>query len=264
VRERARAQMANGVDRSSDRPVYRQIADQLRNAITRGEFTPGAKLPSERVLMDRYQTSRVTVRQAIAVLGAEGLIDVEHGRGVFVRSRPPLRRLGRERLGRREREAGKGAFLSDAMAAGREASAEVEVARGVAPPEVAERLHLSQGDQVLIRRRRMLADGQPVQLATSYLPLQLVEGTQIEQADTGTGGTYARLEELGHRLGRFQEDLSARMPLPDEARALRLGAGVPVIRVVRTAFDEQGAPVEVNEMVLAADRYELTYMLPAD
>jgi GntR family transcriptional regulator len=256
--------MANGVDRSSDRPVYRQIADQLRNAITRGEFTPGAKLPSERVLMDRYQTSRVTVRQAIAVLGAEGLIDVEHGRGVFVRSRPPLRRLGRERLGRREREAGKGAFLSDAMAAGREASAEVEVARGVAPPEVAERLHLSQGDQVLIRRRRMLADGQPVQLATSYLPLQLVEGTQIEQADTGTGGTYARLEELGHRLGRFQEDLSARMPLPDEARALRLGAGVPVIRVVRTAFDEQGAPVEVNEMVLAADRYELTYMLPAD
>ena len=256
--------MANGVDRSSDRPVYRQIADQLRNTITRGEFTPGAKLPSERVLMDRYQTSRVTVRQAIAVLGAEGLIDVEHGRGVFVRSRPPLRRLGRERLGRREREAGKGAFLSDAMAAGREASAEVEVARGVAPPEVAERLHLSQGDQVLIRRRRMLADGQPVQLATSYLPLQLVEGTQIEQPDTGTGGTYARLEELGHRLGRFQEDLSARMPLPDEARALRLGAGVPVIRVVRTAFDEQGAPVEVNEMVLAADRYELTYMLPAD
>jgi GntR family transcriptional regulator len=256
--------MANGVDRSSDRPVYRQIADQLRNTITRGEFTPGAKLPSERVLMDRYQTSRVTVRQAIAVLGAEGLIDVEHGRGVFVRSRPPLRRLGSERLGRREREAGKGAFLSDAVAAGREASAEVEVARGVAPPEVAERLHLSQGDQVLIRRRRMLADGQPVQLATSYLPLQLVEGTQIEQADTGTGGTYARLEELGHRLGRFQEDLSARMPLPDEARALRLGAGVPVIRVVRTAFDEQGAPVEVNEMVLAADRYELTYMLPAD
>ena len=256
--------MANGVDRSSDRPVYRQIADQLRTAITQGEFPPGAKLPSERVLMDRYQTSRVTVRQAIAVLGAEGLIDVEHGRGVFVRSRPPLRRLGRERLGRREREAGKGAFLSDAMAAGREASAEVEVARGVAPPEVAERLHLSQGDQVVIRRRRMLADGQPVQLATSYLPLQLVEGTQIEQADTGTGGTYARLEELGHRLGRFQEDLSARMPLPDEARALRLGAGVPVIRVVRTAFDEQGAPVEVNEMVLAADRYELTYMLPAD
>ena len=256
--------MANGVDRTSDRPVYRQIADQLRDAIGRSEFPPGAKLPSERVLMDRYQTSRVTVRQAIAVLGAEGLINIEHGRGVFVRTRPPLRRLGRERLGRREREARKGAFLSDALAAGREASAEVEVARGVAPLEVAERLHLSQGDQVLIRRRRMLADGQPVQLATSYLPLQLAKGTQIEQVDTGPGGTYARLEELGHRLARFQEDVSARMPLPDEARALRLGAGIPVIRVVRTAFDEQGAAVEVNDMVLAADRYELTYVLPAD
>jgi GntR family transcriptional regulator len=256
--------MANGVDRSSDRPVYRQIADQLRDAIARGEFPAGAKLPSERVLMERYQTSRVTVRQAIAVLGAEGLINVEHGRGVFVRTRPPLRRLGRERLGRTEREAGKGAFLSDALAAGREASAEVEVARGSAPADVAERLHLSEGELALIRRRRMLADGQPVQLATSYLPLRLVEGTQIEQVNTGSGGIYARLEELGHRLGRFQEDVSARMPLPDEARALRLSTGMPVIRVVRTAFDEQGAPVEVNDMVLAADRYELTYVFPAD
>jgi GntR family transcriptional regulator len=256
--------MANGVDRSSDRPVYRQIADQLRDAIARGEFPPGAKLPSERVLMERYQTSRVTVRQAIAVLGAEGLINVEHGRGVFVRTRPPLRRLGRERLGRSEREAGKGAFLSDALAAGREASAEVEVVRGSAPADVAERLHLSEGELVLIRRRRMLADGQPVQLATSYLPIRLVEGSQIEQVDTGSGGTYARLEELGHRLGRFQEDVSARMPLPDEARGLQLSTGMPVIRVVRTAFDEQGAPVEVNDMVLAADRYELTYGFPAD
>jgi GntR family transcriptional regulator len=256
--------MANGVDRSSDRPVYRQIADQLRDAIARGEFPPGAKLPSERVLMEHYQTSRVTVRQAIAVLGAEGLINVEHGRGVFVRTRPPLRRLGRERLGRSEREAGKGAFLSDALAAGREASAEVEVVRGSAPADVAERLHLSEGELVLIRRRRMLADGQPVQLATSYLPIRLVEGSQIEQVDTGSGGTYARLEELGHRLGRFQEDVSARMPLPDEARGLQLSTGMPVIRVVRTAFDEQGAPVEVNDMVLAADRYELTYVFPAD
>jgi GntR family transcriptional regulator len=252
------------VDRSSDRPVYRQIADQLRDAIARGEFPPGAKLPSERVLMEHYQTSRVTVRQAIAVLGAEGLINVEHGRGVFVRTRPPLRRLGRERLGRSEREAGKGAFLSDALAAGREASAEVEVVRGSAPADVAERLHLSEGELVLIRRRRMLADGQPVQLATSYLPIRLVEGSQIEQVDTGSGGTYARLEELGHRLGRFQEDVSARMPLPDEARGLQLSTGMPVIRVVRTAFDEQGAPVEVNDMVLAADRYELTYVFPAD
>jgi GntR family transcriptional regulator len=256
--------MADGVDRSSDRPVYRQIADQLRDAIARGEFASDAKLPSERVLMQRYQTSRVTVRQAIAVLGAEGLIDVEHGRGVFVRTRPPLRLLGHERLGRHEREAGKGTFLTDTGAAGREASTEVEVTRGPAPAGIAERLRLAAGGQVLIRRRRMLADGQPVQLATSYLPLGLVEGTQIEQVDTGPGGTYARLEELGHRLARFQEDVSARMPLPDEARALRLSAGMPVIRVVRTAFDDQGTPVEVNDMVLAADRYELTYVLPAD
>ena len=51
--------MANGVDRSSDRPVYRQIADQLRNTITRGEFTPGAKLPSEGSLARQFGAQKV-------------------------------------------------------------------------------------------------------------------------------------------------------------------------------------------------------------
>jgi GntR family transcriptional regulator len=254
------------VDRMSDRPVYRQIADQVRQWIL-SEAEPGTKLPSERELSQQYAASRVTVRQAIALLRSEGLIDVEHGAGVFVRARPPVQRLGQERLSRRNRQQGKGAFLADLAAAGREPSIQIEVRRGPVPAEIAERLGVQAGQEVLIRDRVMgTSDGQPLQLATSYLPVDLVAGTQIEQEDTGAGGTYARLEEIlepkGRSLARFREEISVRMPLPEEAVALRLAAGVPLIRVVRTAFDAQDAALEVCDTLMAGDRYELTYDIP--
>src|SRR5918992_430455 len=112
--------MPDSIDRMSDRPAYRQIADQLRRAITTGELAAGEQLPSERQLEQQYGVSRTTVRQAVARLQTEGLIVAEHGRGLFVRSRPSLqpgRRMGR--LERSHRAAGKGAFLDDVEAAGR-------------------------------------------------------------------------------------------------------------------------------------------------
>jgi len=103
--------MARTIDHGSDRPAYRQIADHLRAAILSGELPPGKQLPSERALMESYGAARGTVRQAIATLRAEGLIDIEHGRGAFARRRPPVRRLAYDRFARRHREAGKAAYL---------------------------------------------------------------------------------------------------------------------------------------------------------
>ena len=51
-------------------------------------------------------------------------------------------------------------------------------------------------------------------MATSWLPLDLVEGTPIVEANPGPGGIYARLEDMGHHLERFTEDVSAHMPQP--------------------------------------------------
>ncbi len=79
----------------------------------------------------------------------------------------------------------------------------------------------------------------------------------------GAGGIYARLEELGHSLGRFVEEVTARMPLPDEARALQLAVGVPVFRLVRTAYDSHGQALRSVTRFMASDRYVLTYELPA-
>jgi GntR family transcriptional regulator len=256
--------MSSGIDPTSDRPAYLQIADHLRAAINTGELADGAQLPSERELMDTYRAARGTVRQAIATLRGQGLIDVEHGRGAFVRGRPPVRRLAHDRFARRHREAGKAAYLAELEAEGRRPEVEVlEVGPGPAPAEIAQRLGLAEGDRVLVRRRRYLADGRPMELATSYLPWDLAAGTAMGEKHTGPGGIYARLEEAGHRLRRFTEDVRARMPRPEEARALRLPPGVPVFVLVRTAYDQDGRPVEVCDTTMAADQYVLSYELPA-
>ena len=110
----------------------------------------------------------------------------------------------------------------------------------------------------------MSADGHPVQLATSRLPRSLTEGTPIEHKNTGPGGTYARLEEAGHQLHHFIERVTSRPATEGEAAALQIDAGSPVLAVTRTAYDTDGTPVETNDMVLAGERYELVYELPAE
>src|SRR3954463_15135759 len=96
------------VDPASDRAVYRQIADHLRSEIERGEREPGSQLPSESQLMAAYDVSRVTARRALGVLVTDGLVTAEHGRGWFVRRKPPVKRLGSDRFARRSE--GKGGF----------------------------------------------------------------------------------------------------------------------------------------------------------
>jgi len=252
------------IDPASDRPMYLQIADHLRTAIVRSELKPGAQLPSEADLMSTYGAARGTVRQAVATLRAEGLLEVHHGRGAFVPRRPPIQRKAYDRFARAHRQQGKAAYTVDMEQAGRTLKVEVlEVGPGLSPPEIAERLKISATDQVLVRRRRYLADGEPTELATSYLPWELVKGTRIAEPNPGPGGIYARLEEMGHELHHFTEDVRARMPLPEEARALALSPGIPVFILVRTAYDVHGTPVEVCDTVMRADAWTLSYELPA-
>lgn len=250
------------VDPTSDRAVFRQIADQLREAIDRGRFKEGSKLPSEAELVEHFGVSRMTVRNSIGVLQSEGLISAEHGKGVFVRPRPPVRRLASDRFARRHRDQGKSAFIVEADAAGSRPEVDsLEVKEEKPSRDISARLGSPR--KVLARRRRYLLDGRPVEFAVSYLPLDLARGTQIAEPNPGPGGIYARLEEAGHRLDHFDEEVRARMPSPGEAKMLRLASGVPVIHLVRTAYDTEGRAVEVCDTVMAADAYVLAYQLPA-
>jgi GntR family transcriptional regulator len=256
--------LAETIDPSSDRAVYKQIADHLRAAIGRERLGPGDQLPSEAQLMAHYGVARMTARNALRVLQDEGLITAEHGRGVYVRARPPVRRLASDRFAQRHRKEGKAAFIAEADLAA--ASPEVDmirVTRTKSPGEVADRLGLGRGDRTVVLSRRYLLDGRPVETAVSYIPADLADGTPITDPNPGPGGIYARLEESGHTLGRFTEEVSARMPTPDEARLLALPPGVPVFLLVRTAYDTDGRAVEVCDTIMAADAYLLEYELPS-
>jgi GntR family transcriptional regulator len=258
------AVLVQELDPSSDRPVFRQISDHLREAISAGRLSEGDQLPSEAQLIEHYGITRMTARQALGVLKAEGLVVSEHGRGSFVRTRPTVRRLGSDRFARRHRERGKAAFLAEVEGAGSKPSVDqITVSEERPSSEIAQRLKLSGGEKVVVRRRRYLIDGHPVEMATSFIPAGLAKGTPIAERDTGPGGIYARLEEMGHQLDHYAEEIRSRMPLPDEARVLVLSSGVPVFHLVRTAYDTNGRPVEVCDTVMSSDAYVLDYELPA-
>lgn len=232
----------------------------LRAAISSGQLAAGERLPSEATLIDHFGVARMTVRQAVQDLRAEGLVISEHGRGVFVRPAPPIRRLASDRFARRHRASGKAAFTVEAEKSGYAPQVDnITVTLEKPNPTVAERLRLTPDTDVVVRSRRYLADGRPVETATSYIPAAFAQGTKIEQADTGPGGIYARLEEAGHILDRFTEEVGARMPTPEERRALKLTTGVPVLTVVRTAYDTNDVAVEVCDTVKVASAYLLEY-----
>jgi GntR family transcriptional regulator len=122
---------------------------------------------------------------------------------------------------------------------------------------------LEAGSPVATRSRRFLVEDRPVQLATSYLPVDLARGTAIMHTDTGPGGIYARLGELGHAPATFTEFLRARMPVPAEVGRLELPDGTPVIEITRHAYTRAGRCVEVARMVLDATAYLLDYTFDA-
>jgi GntR family transcriptional regulator len=250
------------VDPTDPRPPYQQVAAHLRAVIARGEIGPGDPLPSVRALADRFTVTTVTASRALDELRAEGLVDTRPGRGIFLRARRPVIRVGvyltAEPDGQRATWAGEGE--RQGFAATQDIT---EVAVVTAPVDIATRLGLDEDARTVVRRRVLYADGVPVQLSDSYYPVDLAEGTELAEPRKLRGYTFAALQRLGVELDHFEDELHTRMPTPTEVRSLRLGKGTPVIRVIRTTYGTGGRPVEVTDQVLAGDRYILTYEVPA-
>lgn len=254
------------IDPTSDRPVYKQIADALRDQIEREALEPGDRLPSEATLTRQFDTARGTVRRALALLSAEGRVRTERGVGVFVKNvveADAVVRQPYDRLKRHYRRQGKSPLLVDADSRGLPVRQDmVELAEVPAPPRVAERLGVDTETTVFVRRRRMWMGRTPTQLTAAYLPLDLAVGA-LRAEDVGEGGTHARIEEMGHRLTHVVEQLGVRMPTPREKRQLRLQAGVPVVDLTQTAYTADRA-LECFTAVIAGDRYRFEYRIPAE
>lgn len=261
---------------------YRAIAAELRTRIGNGQYEPGSRLPAEDALTGEFDVSRQTVNKALLQLRAEGLVRVERGVGTIVRELPVLtsRRIGRQQVARREAEAARGAFQAELAELGYETRSEVQVSRERAPGRVMQIFGLDDvpegrsrksdvrrrdiGHMAVIRTRRMFAGDIPVQLATGYYPADIADGTPIEEQDTGPGGTYSRLAELGHAPAMFSERVALRMADETEASFLRLDTEQRVYEVERTARDDRGRAIEVNVIVMPAHQWELVYDWPAE
>ncbi|MFD9422626.1 MULTISPECIES: GntR family transcriptional regulator [unclassified Streptomyces] len=258
--------MANSDVTSSAKAKYLQIADDLAAQIRSGALAAGDAVPSETTLMERYGVASGTVRKAVAELRAAQLIETHHGRGSFVRSRPPVQRKSSDRFRRTHRKAGKAAYLAEAeQSGGRPSVTILFIGPAKAPEEIAERLGVPAGSQVLARKRRYFREGVPTEEATSYLPWDVAKDIpEMFAENPGGGGIYARLEDHGHTLGEFTETVRARLATKAEASALALSPGSPVIHLVRNATTKPGRVVEVCDTIMAADQFVLDYRFPAE
>lgn len=242
---------------------FRQLADLLREKINSGEYPRGTRMPSEPDLAARYGVSQVTANRAMGILRSEGLVRVERGKGTVVHEIPPLRRAATSRYSRVERERGeaRGAFAAEIKALGYNPRSDlVECGWAAAPARVAEALGLPQGEpNVLIRKRHMFANDIPVQLATSYIPRTIAEGTQLAEKDTGPGGSKSRLVELGYAQVRITESISVRRPTAEEQSFLRLTEDQSLIEILHVGWTADGQPVEVCVHSMPTHQWILDY-----
>jgi len=246
----------------------RQVAAVLRDAIQSGDFQPGDKLPSERDIAAAHKVARNTAREAIRQLAESGLVTAQHGRGVFVRVKPRLMRFGQSRYSKKLRdETGISPFHAEVKAQGRKPNAYLEkIGRVVPPPAVAERLQVSPTTKSVVRRENWyFADAEPMQIGVTYVPWEIAKGSELARGDDlGKGDLYARFEDKGHLITYTREEVTARMPTPEEASGLMLPDGVPVLVVLHTGIDQDRRPFEVTEFIMRADYTGLDYLMPVD
>ena len=222
---------------------YREIAGALRERIEAGEFSAGKVLPSESSLSKEFDTSRVTVRKALEQLREAGLVSSRQGAGWFVAIDPLRQSLGRL-----------GTIESQLAASHRTSTREVlAFAFTRAPAWVARILGT---DDVLEVRRRNLADGEPFARVTVWCPTVL--GRHLTRAELEASPFY---EVLGIDLAGATQTIGAALVASDDAAALAVPEGSPVLVCTRTTRTADGTPVLVSEHVFPAHLTEFVVEL---
>ena len=258
-------------------PHYQKIATHIGEMIKSGDYRAGDRLPSESEIMARFEVSRGTARQALAVLQAQGLAQAAVGRGVFVREQRPSRRIASDRYQHEVRQITKGtvsprepatSFTEDHHIGQDEYRLDKDFREIRANDELAGLFGISTGELLLERRFVFYAKDTPQQMSSSYLLFRLVGGTPIADPanEPWPGGNIAQLATLGVIISRVEESVAARMPLPDEAATLQIPTGVPVLTIARRmlAGPDRDSVVEVANIVIPADRIILDYTINLD
>lgn len=238
----------------SHAPKYQRIADALRRDIKSGIYAPGDRLPAETALLERFRDqlgtlSLPTLRQAIAILRAEGLVSSQQGIGTFVRADRRLQRRSRHRYAR--------ARADRQLLTSHLAHQIIYAGPGTVPDHVADASPLTPGEPIVIRRRLLLdkETGQPEELGASYIPVAIAGGTYLEKSDLVPKALFLCIEDLsGKRYTHAEDRWLVRPAIPEELDLLDLPGGSTVIHLVHSAYDADGDILEVSESVWPSNR----------
>lgn len=225
-------------------PLYLQIKEVLKQKILKGEYAPNERMPSESELMKQFDVSRITVRQALRDLGAEGLVFTSQGKGTFA-SKPKAMQEVQYLQG----------FTEAMSAKGYDATARLVSVREVTPnKDVQEKLNVKASDGVTEIVRVRYLNGEPVSLDTSFFPI--VVGKQLLSKDL-TGDIFPLLEsDLRLPLGKAEISLEARAASREIAQELNMEEGSPMMWVQRLVRDVHNHPVDYEYLAIRGDAYQ--------
>ncbi len=223
------------------------IADDLRDRIATGRLKPGERLPSEAHLAAQYMVSTPTLRNALAVLQAESLVEKVHGKGNFVRR--PLRRITYKGGGRTP-----GTQAVDLAPL----SVTVHTTRVRARGHLTALLKTPTGSPLTEILCLGHEGDRPHSLARIYIPCDLAPAAVLRES-LPYEGVLTRLMELRPPLAEVREEIGVRRPTPDEASTLRISSALAVLAVTRQATDTAGRVVEAALLVLPGDRADAVF-----
>jgi len=223
-----------------------QVREHVRTLVAGS--APGSPAPSERELVQRFGVARMTVRQALDALVAEGLLERMPGRGTFV-ARP---RRAPSRLTSYTEEMRRRGLLPESQT--------LLARREQAGPGVARALQITEGDAVIHWRRLRRGDGTPVCVEDAYLNEVLLPGFLQSGMPTSL---YDALDARGLRPTWGEDSITADLASEPESALLEVAAGTAVLRHSRRAMAGEKT-IEVSRSVYRADRFTLWVQLGCD
>jgi GntR family transcriptional regulator len=222
-------------------PRYAQLFRHLAEVITSGALETGAQLPPERDLAKMADVSRVTLRKAVAKLVDSGMLEQRRGAGTFVRPQPPKMEHSLSALV---------SFTEYMRQRGKTSSSQI-LRRGVFLPSPDEQMTLGIADRVARVERLRSADGMPMALEWSSLPMDILP--EPERVETSL---YDVLRALGTAPTRAVQRITAVNLGAEDAGLLHLAVGTAVLRIDRTAYLPSGRPIEFTRGLYRSDIYD--------
>lgn len=214
--------------------IYQTIYQDLSDQIATGILAPDQKLASEADLAAQYGVSRMTVRQALDLLDADGAVVKRRGTGTFVSKRETtFRRLNRL-----------GSFLEETGRPEADLTTRVLIQRVAPPPaHVIEKLALRPRQEAVHLVRLRILDGEPAAIQATWIPYGLAP--QLVRLNLEHSSLYHELaDRFGIRLRWAEQEITASAATDQQAEWLNIKPGTPLIATTRVAYQDSGPAAE--------------------